>query len=162
LRGAFTLVEVMVAVVLISVVGFALLQMQSNTIRSLSLIETRMEVNRYSSFIFGKIDKNLHGTKKDVYEYVKDRYNIKDDDLIKYLKKGEYEYRQDEVYFLHFGDGEDENQDEDGLVIDKAEDFASKDATDEVKRVGILVERVMIKDENNNSTSLYHFSFLTK
>lgn len=160
MRNGFSLVEVIIAVLIISVVGFALLQMQSNTIRSLKLLETRMEVNEYSSFLFGTISKDLHGKRRDVYEYIKERYNIDNDDLIKYLKEGEYEYRQDEMYFLHFGEGEDENGDENGLVMDQPDDFASKDATDEVKREGVLVERVMVKDENNNSTSLYHFSFL--
>lgn len=166
MKQGFTLIEVIIAVVIISVVGLALLQMRGDTIRSLKLIETRMEVNKYSSFIFGTISKDLHGKNLEVYDYIKDRYFIKDDELIHYFKSAKYEYRQDEIYFLHFGENEDnidnETDIEESLVMDSSTDLNNKQVTDEVKREGVLVERVMIKDENNNSTSLYHFSFLKK
>ncbi|HIC11010.1 MAG TPA: type II secretion system protein [Campylobacterales bacterium] len=160
MKRGFTLVEVLVAVLIISVVGVALLKMRGDMVRSLSLVDSRMKVNRFSSFIFGKVSKKLHGKNLEVYEYVKERYNIKDDDLIHYLKSAKYEYRQDEIYFLHFGENSDSGEDgemADSLVMDTPSD---KEVSDEVKREGVLVERVMIRDENNNSTSIYHFSFL--
>ena len=160
MRRGFTLAEVLVAVLIISVVGVALLKMRGDMVRSLSLVDSRMKVNQFSSFIFGKVSKNLHGKNLEVYEYVKERYNIKDNDLIHYLKSAKYEYRQDEIYFLHFGENSDSGEDgdiADSIVMDTPSD---REVADEVKREGVLVERVMIRDENNNSTSIYHFSFL--
>jgi hypothetical protein len=133
--------------------------MQSTTLKSLSLIETRLEVNEFSSLIFGKVTKDLHEKKRTAYEYIQDRYTIDSDDLIRYLKEREYEYTQEELYFLHFGDNEEES-DEESLIMESRDSFTDKEATDDVKQEGVLIETVRIKDDNNNSTSLYHFSFI--
>ncbi len=159
MRNGFSLVEVIISVLIISIVGFALLQMQSTTLKSLSLIETRLEVNEFSSLIFGKVTKDLHEKKRTAYEYIQDRYTIDSDDLIRYLKEREYEYTQEELYFLHFGDNEEES-DEESLIMESRDSFTDKEATDDVKQEGVLIETVRIKDDNNNSTSLYHFSFI--
>jgi prepilin-type N-terminal cleavage/methylation domain-containing protein len=156
LKKAFTLVEVIISILIISVMGFALLQMHSNTLKSLDLLDKRLEVNKFSSFIFSKVSEDLHGKRKTVYEYIKDRYVIDDDDLIRHLKLRTYEYSQDEVYFLNFGENGDINS---SILSSSKEDRPlPKGASDDIKREGVLVERVSIKDENNNSTSIFHFS----
>ncbi|CAI6147405.1 MAG: hypothetical protein SPLUMA1_SPLUMAMAG1_01968 [uncultured Sulfurimonas sp.] len=56
-RRAFTLVEVMVAVVIVSVVIAALLQMQGNTNHKLFNIKEMMKTNQYNSFLLSLSDK---------------------------------------------------------------------------------------------------------
>jgi prepilin-type N-terminal cleavage/methylation domain-containing protein len=153
-RNGFSLVEVVISVLIISVIGIALLQMNSNTIRSIQLFENRLKVDEYSSPIFLNIDSELHNKSQTVYEFVKSKYGtVNDTDLIEYLDKKELLYQQRELYFLHFGeDGE--------LSMDSMNDSESgREVTSEVQKEGVLIEEVSIKDENNNSTSLYHFSF---
>lgn len=73
-RRAFTLVEVMVAVVIVSVVIAALLQMQGNTNHKLFNIKEMMKTNQYNSFLLSLSDKyGFESSKMDmkrlVYEF---------------------------------------------------------------------------------------------
>jgi len=154
MKKSFTLIEIVITVMIISIIGFALLQMQSNTIQTLELLDKRLKVNKYSSFIFSNISDKYHNKHKTVYEFIKDRYNLNDDDLIRYFKEKEYGYTQDELFFLNFG----ENDDGETELLTERQD--NRDVTDEVKKTGVLIERVSIKDENNDSTSVYHFSYI--
>jgi len=156
MKRGFTLIEIVITVMIISVIGFALLQMQSNTIKTLELLDKRLKVNKYSSFIFSNISQNFHNKDKTVYEFIKDRYNLDDDDLILYLKEKEYGYTQDELFFLNFG--ENDNDGESEMLMESSNN--KDEVTDEIKKQGVLIERVSIKDENNNSTSIYHFSYI--
>ena len=56
-RRAFTLMEVMVAVVIVSVVIAALLQMQGNTHHKLFGIKEMIKTNQYNSFLLSLSDK---------------------------------------------------------------------------------------------------------
>jgi len=158
MKKGFTLVEIVITVMIISIVGMGLLQTHSNSMKTLELINSRMEVNKFSTFIFSNISKNLHQKQRTVYEFIKDRYQINDDDVIDYLKSATYLYTQNELIFLNFGENADE---EDGSLFQQSSNQESnQEVSDEVKREGVLVEKISIKDENNNSTSLYHFSYL--
>lgn len=141
---------------IITIMGFALLQMQSNTIKSLDLLDRRLDVNKYSSFLFSNISKDNHKKEKTVYDFIKERYNIDDDDIIEYLKMQKYQYNQEEMFFLTFG----ENEDIDDEVVIASSESNLDEVGEDIKRVGLLVERVSIKDENNNSTSIFHFEYL--
>ena len=158
MKKGFTLVEIVITVMIISIVGMGLLQTHSNSMKTLELINSRMEVNKFSTFIFSNISKNLHQKQRTVYEFIKDRYQINDDDIIDYLKSATYLYTQNELFFLNFGENADEE--DDSLFQQSSNQESNKEVSDEVKREGVLVEKISIKDENNNSTSLYHFSYL--
>jgi len=153
-RQGFSLIEVIISVMIITVLGFSLLQMNSNTIRSVELFENRLKVDEFSSPVFHNINEELHDKSDTIYDFIKMRYSsINDDDLIEYLKSREYLYRQNELYFLHFGEDGD-------LSMEAVENSESgKEVTSEVKREGVLIEEVVLRDEGNSSTSIYHFSF---
>ena len=64
-RAAFTLIEVMVAVMIISVVILALVRMYSNNTFLFSAYKKRSQVSQYSSFLiankeYGYENKNVH------------------------------------------------------------------------------------------------------
>ncbi|MDX1808589.1 MAG: prepilin-type N-terminal cleavage/methylation domain-containing protein [Sulfurospirillaceae bacterium] len=64
-RAAFTLIEAMVAVMIISVVVIALFQMHSNNTHVFSLIKKQSRTNQYASFLiahddYGFENKNIH------------------------------------------------------------------------------------------------------
>jgi prepilin-type N-terminal cleavage/methylation domain-containing protein len=56
MRKAFTLIEVMVAVMIISVVIMALLQMRGNSSHIFSNLTQKLEINRYISFLISNSD----------------------------------------------------------------------------------------------------------
>lgn len=158
-KKAFTLIETLMAVVIISIVGYALLQTHSNVIHSLTLFADRMKVNEYSSILFSKISKDFHNKKRDLYEYAKEIYSINDDDLIKFLKKEEFLYKQEELYFMRLGESEDGN----GLNEDLMAEFERRDENGEiiksVEGAGISIEQITISNDNNLSTFIYHFTY---
>jgi prepilin-type N-terminal cleavage/methylation domain-containing protein len=157
-RG-FTLIEVIIAVIITSMIGYGYLKVHGTSLHFIDLIDKRLKTNEFSSFIFSQVSKDLHEKKKSVKEFVEMRYTIDDDELLEYLDKIEYEYTQEELYFLNFGEFSEEEQESDSMFekYDKNEDSKM---TEEIKKNGVLVETVKIADEDNNSVSLYHFSFL--
>ncbi len=158
-HGGFTLIEVMISVVIISVVGFTMLQTHANSIYSLSLFAERMKANEYSSLLFTKISKDLNNKTRDLYEFIQDQYVITDDDLLKFLKKHEFLYKQKELYFMRLGDSSDieneelmqeiKRQDENGETVNVAEGE------------GVSIEQITVSNilENNISSFVYHFTF---
>ncbi len=56
-RNAFTLIEVMVAVLIVSVVIGALWQMQGNTAKKLQMLEQMQEKNQYMTLLLDTNDK---------------------------------------------------------------------------------------------------------
>lgn len=78
-RRAFTLVEVMVAVVIVSVVIAALLQMQGNTNHKLFNIKEMMKTNQYNSFLLSLSDKyGFESSKMDMKRLV-DEFALESD-----------------------------------------------------------------------------------
>ncbi len=64
-RNAFTLIEVMVAVMIISVVIMALIQMYANNTHIFTSMKQQTKINQYSSFLisnenYGFEDKNIN------------------------------------------------------------------------------------------------------
>ncbi len=64
-RDAFTLIEVMVAVMIISVVIMALMQMYANNTHIFTSMKQQTKINQYSSFLisnenYGFNDKNIY------------------------------------------------------------------------------------------------------
>jgi hypothetical protein len=159
MRKSFSLIEILIVVAIASIVGLTNIQMHSNSLRILELVDSRIEANKFSSFIFSNIDIELHNKKKSVKEFIEDRYTITDDELLHYLKEREFEYLQDELYFMNFGSGE-ESSEEEMMGFEKVEESSEVEATEELQKNGILIELVTIKDERNSSVSLYHFTFM--
>jgi len=71
-KSAFTLIEVMVAVMIISVVIMALIKMYSNNTHLFSIMKKQVQTNQYSSLLianeeYGFLNKNIR-----MYDLVKD------------------------------------------------------------------------------------------
>ena len=84
-RRAFTLIEVMVSVMIISVVIMALLQMYANNTHIFSAVKKQMQTNQYISLLianndYGFEDKNIY-----LYDLIRD-FEV-ENDLRRELKK---------------------------------------------------------------------------
>ncbi|SFV50699.1 hypothetical protein MNB_SM-4-437 [hydrothermal vent metagenome] len=78
-RSAFTLMEVMVAVVIVSVVIAALLQMQGNTNHKLFGIKEMIKTSQYTSFLLSVSDKyGFESSKMDMKRLV-DEFELESD-----------------------------------------------------------------------------------
>lgn len=84
-RSAFTLMEVMVAVMIISVVIAALLQMMGNSSNLFSKVKTESTTSQYASFLIGAKNYGYEDKKVDLYKLT-DEFDL-DSELRSRLKK---------------------------------------------------------------------------
>ena len=111
-RSGFTLIEIMVAVVIVSIVIAALLEMQGNTNHKFLQIRKMMQSNQYNSFLLSQADKyGFENDKLDMERLIED-FRV-ESDLRRRLSaiKAEIEYVElDTIDTSEFEDGgTDEN-----------------------------------------------------
>ena len=85
MRRAFTLLEVMVAVMIISVVVAALLQMMGNSSHLFSKVKTDSDFGQYASFLIASPDYGFENESVTLYK-LSDEFEL-DSDLRSKLKK---------------------------------------------------------------------------
>lgn len=97
MNRAFTLVEVIVAVVIISVVGLSLLKINANHTNIFKFSLDRIDVNQLASFYVNNYDPNLEMRDYSILELIKSKYpEIKDDEIRKYLDEVKISIKEDE------------------------------------------------------------------
>ncbi|MGB3961484.1 MAG: type II secretion system protein, partial [Sulfurimonas sp.] len=99
-RHAFTLIEVMVAVMLVSVVIMALLQLFANNTHIFSSLEKKSQTNQYLSFLVTNPQYGFEDKRGTLYDVVSD-FDLQDE-LRHELKniKAELVYKELEVIDL--------------------------------------------------------------
>jgi len=111
-RKAFTLIEVMVAVMIVSVVIAALLQMQGNTNHKLIQLKKTVKENQYSSFLISVDDKyGFESSSLDLYRLA-DNFDL-ESDLRRKLKSIKTKVSYEELDVLDssdFSDDSDESE----------------------------------------------------
>jgi len=115
IRSAFTLIEVMVAVMIVSVVIAALLQMRGNTTHKFFGIKEMMKTNQYNSFLLS------HGDKYGFEKSRMDMYRLADDfdlesELRRKLKAIKVELDYEELSVIDTSEYEDNTEDEDAEI----------------------------------------------
>ncbi|WP_324170588.1 prepilin-type N-terminal cleavage/methylation domain-containing protein [Sulfurimonas sp.] len=106
-KNAFTLVEVMVAVMIISVVIMALLQMQGNSNHMFSRLKDKLKVNQYTSFFISNADYGFEKNSVDLDDVLSDF--IVEDDLRRELKKIKVEVQYKKLRQLDMSENDDED-----------------------------------------------------
>jgi len=112
MRGAFTLIEVLVATVIASIAGMALLQMNSNNMHLFKQIQYRSSNSEPISLIALHGDKKYNKTTKSLYDILGKTYDIKNDDLRKYLKDYRVDYTEILIETIKFDESETEPEDD--------------------------------------------------
>ncbi len=112
MRNAFTLIEVLVATVIASIAGMALLQMNSNNTHLFKQIQYRSSNSEPISLIALHSEKKYNKTTKSLYDILDKTYDIKNDDLRKYLKDYSVDYNEQLIETIKFDEAEtsDENE----------------------------------------------------
>ena len=94
-RDAFSLIEVMIAVIIISVVIMALLQMQGNNMHMFSAFSKKNRVNQYGSFFIANEDYG-HENKTLFLDDLLSEFEL-EDELRRELKKTKVEILYQEI-----------------------------------------------------------------
>jgi prepilin-type N-terminal cleavage/methylation domain-containing protein len=83
---AFSLIEIIIAVIIISVVGVGLLQVNSNSHTIYSKIFERTNSNQISSIGFVNFETKSDKKEQSLSEMLKTKYDIDNDDILKRFK----------------------------------------------------------------------------
>jgi prepilin-type N-terminal cleavage/methylation domain-containing protein len=95
-KRAFTLVEVLFAVVLLSVIGMAILQSSSNNSKLMNYSMSKINFIHLSSIFSINMNDDLHNKSKTFYDLIQKKYSL-DDETRKELKKVKYTLRSDDI-----------------------------------------------------------------
>lgn len=96
MRKAFTLVEVLVSAGIISIVGIALLQSHSTNTKLINRMNKQYHVKEEFSLILLNANENYSGSSKSIYDFISQKFTIKNDELKKWLKDKSIEYKDKE------------------------------------------------------------------
>ena len=117
MRKAFTLLEVIIAAMIITFMGIGILQLESNTTHNLTILEKQKVMTQFSSSMLSQPDVKHHNKNQNLYTFLKDRYIIDYSPLITLLKKEKVHFTQKEVSAIKLN-----------LTKEKAEQTGSIDA----------------------------------
>ncbi len=111
MRSAFTLIEVLVATIIASIAGMALLQMNANNTHLFKQIQYRSSNSEMLSLIALHNDVKYNKTTKTLDDILDNTYTIANDDLRKYLKETRIDYNEKVIELITFGASEEETPD---------------------------------------------------
>lgn len=103
-RSAFTLIEVLVSITILAVVATGLFKISMNSKDNFAYLHEKSKFDRLSSIAFMHNNQKYHHKEKELYDFLRRDYNIKDDDIRQYLKKHILTYTQEEYSTLSLGD----------------------------------------------------------
>jgi prepilin-type N-terminal cleavage/methylation domain-containing protein len=112
-RKAFTLIEVLVSVVILSTVAVLLFEISTNSKNNFSFLSEKATFTTLASLPLMHANQKYNNSDKTLYEYIRYDYNIKDDDLRKYLKekKLHLDYEDEFSTFSPLSEGDDNMRD---------------------------------------------------
>ena len=139
---AFTLIEVLVSVMILSVVGTGLLQISSNSKQNFAFLKEKSEFDRLASIAFIHNDKKYHHKDMTLFDFLRDDYTQINDDLRKYLKEVKVSYSHEEVSsFAPF----EQSIDEQNLSNENPEEELLKNSLN----ITILYDKISISKKNS-------------
>ncbi len=142
-KKAFTLIEVLIAVMLLAIAGAALMQVSINNKNNFELTANRVIFDEEVSIPLTHRDKKYHKTTKDLYTYLSAEYNLTNDEIIKFLKSKKFSYEQKN--FSVIKPFEDENESEISLN-------PNQDQTN-IPSLTINIDKITIFDKENSFTA---------
>ncbi len=121
---AFTLIEVLVSITILAVVATGLFKISLNSKANFEYLYKKSQFDRLSSIAFMHNDQKFHHKEKSLYDFLRESYTIKDDEIRQYFKKIKVSYSQEEYSTLSLGDSSDtenidetNSQDQEGDII---------------------------------------------
>ncbi|KIM12021.1 MAG: hypothetical protein KU37_04070 [Sulfuricurvum sp. PC08-66] len=144
MRG-FTIVEVLVAVIILTFAGWGILQSQSQSsfmMRS-NHIAWQMQLSSMPFLVTG--NENLHGKEMTLYEFLSPRYNITHDEVVTALKAQKYSYSQKEFTYISLDGYMDETPDPTQTQVNSA------DIAQATQGVGLSIEQIVVKSPTSQS-----------
>lgn len=143
-KKAFTLIEVLVSVVILSTVAVMLFEISTNSKSNFSFLSSKASFTTLASLPLMQNDIKYHNSDKTLFEYVKYDFDIKDDKLRKYLKNQKVHYDQEEFTTFSPFDNEDEKS---------SEDLEDGNTEENVMKFSIIFDKIIISNKQNSTFS---------
>lgn len=141
MRKAFTLIEVLVASAIISIVALALLQTHSHNTKLIRYMKTQYHTKELFSLVLLNADEKWHNSQKTLYDIIPKKFQINDDDTRKWLKDKSFDYLHDELSSI------------DLLETDLSEFVSSTNGIDEssLPDITLLIDKVSISGKEGGA-----------
>ncbi len=152
MRAAFTLIEVLIATIIASIAGMALLQMSSNNMHLFKQIQYRSSNSEMLSLIALHNDKKYNRTSKELFDLLDNTYDIQNDDFRKYLKEIKIEYNEKLVELITFGASETSTQESE--VAEQEMSSSQEQMSDMAPVVQFELIQILVKHSEGNSAIL--------
>ncbi len=140
---AFTLIEVLVSITILAVVATGLFKISLNSKANFAYLYKKSQFDRLSSIAFMHNNQKYHHKEKSLYDFVRDSYTIKDDEIRQYLKKDKISYSQEEYSTLSLGEGNDQQTDD--------ETPSPKTKGDTIPNITFVFDKITISNKNQST-----------
>lgn len=132
MRKGFSLVEVIIATVIIAIVGISLLEMGTKNQKIDLYIDKKSSLSQYSSIISFHHKPDFNNLDKTLFDFIEKDYDIDHDEVKKFLKSEKISYKEQEILTLDFGESNESEESKENmrLEIKKAIIFKDKIAAD--------------------------------
>ncbi|NWF66105.1 MAG: type II secretion system protein [Campylobacterales bacterium] len=151
MKKSFSLIEILVAVAIISVVGLALLQSGANNTKLINYMNEKKEMKELFSIVLLNSNEQWHNREKTLYDFVSKKFNIDDDDIRKELKEIRIDYKDDEFSRLDLFADTDSAQNQ----LDTRANNINTDKNDLINTddfdFKIVINQVFVKGQKDNA-----------
>jgi|GEM_PF-4530211 len=113
MKKAFTIIEVIISVVILSLVGVAILKSAGLNLDYFTKISKKSQASNYITIIANHPDPDFNHLKKSLYDFLEKEYFIDDGDILKILKDTKFKYTQTELKLM-LPSMDDENEEDGG------------------------------------------------
>lgn len=118
MKPGFSLIEVMIATVILAVVGVALLQMGSKNQKINEYIENKNSIAHLTSIVGFHHDPAFNKTQKSLYDFLKNDYTIDNMEIKNLLEKRSVRYVEQKVMTVDFGESNESIENRDIMRFD--------------------------------------------
>ena len=133
-KKAFSLIEVLISIIILSIVGVGLFQISANSKHNFSYIENKKRFDALASIAFVHNNIAKHNKDKNLYEFLRYDFNLsKYDELRKILKDYNIHYSHESISDIK--PFEDDNETQENMLT-------------------ITINKITINNKSNQTSSL--------
>lgn len=149
-RKAFTLIEVMVAVVIISIVILTLLQMFANNTHIFLSLKKKTQINQYSSFFVANSERGFEDDDTTLYRLIEE-FQL-EDELRRKLKEDKIKVIYQEIETIDMSEFQDiEEEEESEVGEEEAQEEEDKESN---SNLVFEIGKTILKDDESSVSLL--------
>ena len=149
MRRAFTLVEILIAVAIASVVGLTVMKSSDNMMMLFSRLQHNATISEQLSIIGAHGDIKYNHTDKELYDLLRDTYAIRNDEFVKVLKNIKYRYDETVVETITLGEDGSMTSSLEQNISERMSDSMNDAMPEEAPLIQFEMVGIYIKDSEN-------------